>query len=242
MRDMRRLSVFLAAVVALILGAAAPEASAQEFLRFSQAKMIFEENATAGDMGVQFFLDGEAWHRVIVFRPDGDTLIDVEVKGNARGTGLTELFSESAEPSFDKLPRAQFLVRFPAGQYNYLGRTVDGRWLVGAATLTHNIPAAPKIVAPAKDAGVDPRQPLVIRWDLVPNPPGSTIEAYQVIVEKDEEDERLRVLSIDMAKTDTNVTVPAGFLEPGKAYKFEVLAIESGGNQTISEGSFETNE
>jgi hypothetical protein len=30
--------------------------------------------------------------------------------------------------------------------------------------------------------------------------------------------------------------VPPQFLEPGKEYKFEVLAIEAGGNQTITEG------
>jgi len=89
---------------------------------------------------------------------------------------------------------------------------------------------------------VDPSQPLVIRWDPVPNPTGSTIEAYQVIVEKDEEEERPRALLIDMAKTDASLTVPPGFLEPGKEYKVEVLAIEKGGNKTITEVSFETKE
>jgi hypothetical protein len=32
------------------------------------------------------------------------------------------------------------------------------------------------------------------------------------------------------------VTVPPEFLEVGTVYKFEVLAIEAGGNQTITEG------
>ena len=34
--------------------------------------------------------------------------------------------------------------------------------------------------------------------------------------------------------------VPPEFLEPGTAYTFEVLAIEAGGNQTITAGSFVT--
>jgi hypothetical protein len=33
-----------------------------------------------------------------------------------------------------------------------------------------------------------------------------------------------------------SVTVRPEFLEPGAEYKFEVLAIEAGGNQTITEG------
>jgi hypothetical protein len=111
---------------------------------------------------------------------------------------------------------------------------------MGTATLTHNLPAAPRITAPVEDREIDSAQPLVVRWELVPNPPGSAIEAYQVIVEKDEEEERLRVFSIDMPKTATSVTVPAEFFEPGKEYKVEVLAIETSGNKTISEVSFET--
>jgi hypothetical protein len=34
----------------------------------------------------------------------------------------------------------------------------------------------------------------------------------------------------------TKVTVPPEFLEPNTDYKFEVLAIEAGGNQSITEG------
>jgi hypothetical protein len=224
------------------MGAGAQETPAQQAIAFDEAQIFFEENATDGDLGIQFFLDGEAWSQVMILRPDGEIVLDIGVKGNAGRIGLTELFSESSEPPFTTLPRAEFLARFPAGQYSFLGKTVDGKSLAGTATLTHNIPAAPKIVAPAKDAVVDASQPLVIRWDPVPNPAGSTIEAYQVIVEKDEDEERPRTLVIDMAKTDTTLTLAPGFLDPGKDYKVEVLAIEKGGNKTITEVGFETKE
>jgi hypothetical protein len=36
------------------------------------------------------------------------------------------------------------------------------------------------------------------------------------------------------------VTVPAEFIQANADYKFEVLAIEQSGNQTISENSFKT--
>jgi hypothetical protein len=38
----------------------------------------------------------------------------------------------------------------------------------------------------------------------------------------------------------TSIAVPDGFLEPQTAYKWEVLAIERSGNQTLSSGSFRT--
>jgi hypothetical protein len=38
----------------------------------------------------------------------------------------------------------------------------------------------------------------------------------------------------------TSIDVPDRFLEPRSAYKWEVLAIERSGNQTLSSGSFRT--
>jgi hypothetical protein len=60
---------------------------------------------------------------------------------------------------------------------------------------------------------------------------------YQVTVERENPP---RVLSADVPPKSTSFTVPADFLEPGTAYKFEVLAIEVSGNQTITVSSFET--
>ena len=84
----------------------------------------------------------------------------------------------------------------------------------------------------------------MIEWETVADPdaPDSVVVAYQVIVEKDEDEERLRVWTVDMRPEDTSVTVPPGFLEPGKAYKFEILVEETSGNKVITEVEFETEE
>jgi hypothetical protein len=47
-------------------------------------------------------------------------------------------------------------------------------------------------------------------------------------------------LSIYFPAAVTSTIVPRGFLEPGAAYSWEVLAIEESGNQTLSSGSFST--
>lgn len=48
----------------------------------------------------------------------------------------------------------------------------------------------------------------------------------------------LRIFSVDLSGTATSVRVPTESLERNVRYKFEVLAIEAGGNQTLTERSF----
>ena len=44
----------------------------------------------------------------------------------------------------------------------------------------------------------------------------------------------------DMPAAARSVTVPPEFIEPDATYKYEVLAIEVSGNQTITETEFDT--
>jgi hypothetical protein len=103
---------------------------------------------------------------------------------------------------------------------------------VGTATLTHAIPDGPNV-----SATVGPNNLLVISWDAVTGtPPGFPavpidIAGYQVIVGSFE---------VTLPDTATSVTVSPEFvasLAPGQQ-PFEVLAIEAGGNQTLTEGTF----
>jgi hypothetical protein len=203
---------------------------------FDRAEIRIELNATAEDAGVQMLLDGEGWDTVKVFSPDNKKVLRVKADGSVGDIGVTELFFESAEPSLEELPLEDLLVMFPEGEYRVEGRTVDAERLVGAATLTHAIPAAPRVVSPAEGQTTN-LDDTVISWEPVADPPGSQITGYQVIVEREDP---LRVFSVDLPPSATSVTVPAEFLEPGTDYKLEVLAIEEGGNQTITEIEFQT--
>ena len=162
-----------------------------------------------------------------------------------RRQGLTELFFESSEPSLRDVPLTEFLARFPQGTYGFEGVTVDGIELEGTAALSHVIPAGPEIVSPVSENGEPPFEDpdrLVIEWKRVTQTiDGSQsleIVGYQVIVEQLDP---LRIFSIDLPASATSVRVPPGFLvQPDTLHKFEVLAIERGGNQTITEGEFLT--
>ena len=47
-------------------------------------------------------------------------------------------------------------------------------------------------------------------------------------------------LDVTMPPTATSLRVPPGFLRSGTEYEWEVLAVEGGGNQTLSSSTFTT--
>jgi len=236
---LRTLSVALLAMVGLL--GTAPQLWAEPF---SQAKIIIEVNASAEDGGIQIFVDGVGWNRLEVFDPGGQKIFDVSGSNSVGVTGVTELFFESAEPSFQDLPLDQLLARFREGNYQFEGRTVGGERLTGKATLKHNIPAGPRIISPLEGKTLLPTVPVVIDWNPVTNAfPGTnlsvTVVGYQVIVER-VKPRPLLVFNVNLPATVTQVTVPAEFIQANADYKVEVLAIEQSGNQTITESGFKT--
>jgi hypothetical protein len=205
---------------------------------FSDARLRIEVNATDGDSGLHALLDAEGWQFVKIYDPRGKLVFHVQGGGGVKKTGLTELFFESAEPGFEDLPLEDFLKRFPAGEYRCIGRTIKGDTLFSIATLTHALPDGPVLLSPANGSVQNPNN-TVVSWQPVPDPPGSQIVRYEVLVTQ-EDPKPKRVLSAVLPATAASMTVPASFLLPGNEYKYEVLAIETGGNQTLTEGSFRT--
>ena len=140
------------------------------------------------------------------------------------------------------MPLAVFLARFPVGDYRIVSRGVEGERPVGSAKFKHNIPAGPVLVAPAEDATVDPTN-LVVKWQPVGPVNGSPIVGYQVLVVKPNTGMRglpKIILDVTMPPNATSMAVPPGFLLRDSSYVWEVLAIESGGNQTLTVGHFRT--
>jgi hypothetical protein len=228
------IGVALLALVGSALGGGGTREGAAKSVRLAEATLIVEVNATDGDAGLQVFLDGEPWKSMRVTAPNGREILDVGTRGRLQGYGLTELFSESSEPSFDVFPLERFKGLFPAGKYSFAGLTIEGARLTGAARLSHDIPAGPKILWPTKDSTVS-RDALVARWKGVPETGGIDIRGYRAIVSREDP---LRVLSVDLPASARKVTVPAEFLERGAEFKLEVQAIERSGNQTLTEVPF----
>ncbi|HET6752364.1 MAG TPA: hypothetical protein VFH23_00255 [Jiangellaceae bacterium] len=232
----RLLTLGLAVPIALpVLYLSAVAAADTKPVEFADARLKVEINATDGDAGLQIFLDGEAWNTLELLDPQGNPMLDVDVTGRAKNYGLTELFSESSEPPFTEFPLEQFKELFPEGTYTFRGTTIDGTPMTGTATLTHDFPDGPEILSPTAESKV-PADQVVVQWAPVTTPVGIDIAGYQVLVVQEEP--VLRVFSADLPATATKVSVPAEFVQPKTEYKVEVLAIEAGGNQTLTELTF----
>ena len=242
-RHNRRLTVVLATMSTLVLGVAGWAGLPQEVVEIADARLKFEINATDEDGGIQVFIDADAWRWIAIFDPDGKRMFQSIARGRFAEQGGTELFMESAEPEFGELSLEELLERFPEGEYRFKGRGLEGERLVGTATLTHDLPDGPVLVSPLEGGDpVDPNNAVVV-WESVAPPNGSPIVAYQVLVVQLESPfPAVPKISLDvmMPATATSMVVPPGFLLPGTEYEWEVLAIESSGNQTLSSSFFST--
>ena len=98
------------------------------------------------------------------------------------------------------------------------------------------------LLSPAEDAVVDPAH-LMVAWQRVGPANGSPIIGYQVLVVRPNTGLRglpKIILDVTMPPSADKMAVPPGFLQRDSPYEWEVLAIESGGNQTLSVGHFRT--
>ncbi|HSC33764.1 MAG TPA: hypothetical protein VLG45_00685 [Thermodesulfobacteriota bacterium] len=248
-------AILLTAALVFGLTYAARETRAQEGneIPFGDAQIRIEVNSTDGDAGLQIFLDGEAWKQIRIEDPRERLVFEVDNFGKFRRLGSTELFMESNEPDFQEdMSLPAILKLLPAGVYDFEGTTIDGEELEGEAELTHDLPCGPEVTSPMDGDTLDPAQPVVIMWEPVTHKLDKTsatgecsastdivIVAYEVIVEL-EGAEPPQKMDIFLPAGATQVTVPAELIVAGGEYKFEVLAIEESGNQTITEGIFMT--
>ena len=153
---------------------------------FEEARLFFELNDTDGDLGIHGKIDGDEWKKLEIEDSHGRRMAKIRAHGRLKRQGLTELFFESAEPTFDELDPDDFFARFPEGVYEIEGKTLDGEERESEVYVSHIIPAAPvayadgvaaaslesceeedegappiPIIADAADSGV------VISWDPV---------------------------------------------------------------------------
>ena len=141
-----------------------PVASAAE--GFKVFEPIVETNASAGDVGFHYLLDGGAWKMAQLFDADGDRILDL--KGTV----------------------AEFIERFEAGRYLVRGRNLAGEPISIRGVLTHNLPAAPRT-----NIVVDADHTVTINWsrgtDLgncavppgIPDPATVRVVRWEVAVE-----------------------------------------------------------
>jgi len=226
---------------------------------FKITNIHFETNSSACDMGIQIAFDTDGLTEGSVEGPNEQVVYSFEsVDGEEETHDVTEGFQErveppiidledalGCEPSDDAIPLSELLAAWPAGTYEFDGRSGPVEF-EGTAKLTHKVPAGPEIISPEDGAIVPHNAPLLIRWKKVTGPILPTlgpvkIVGYHALVV----DVTLPVLppgklktslDADLSESETTFLVPKQYLEPNRIYEFEILATEEGGNQTITEG------
>jgi len=231
-------SFFRAAALGLLI--ASPTASATgDGTTLAESRIFIEYNSSDNDLGFHVFLDGEDWKTLSIVAPNGRVIFNVEGKSGYGKFGLTELFTEGAEPSLFDVPLGKLLALFPEGWYRFVGTLAEGGAITGQGRLSHAVPAGPDVSCtrnvvenrlricwdPVVDKAVDPA------GGVFPDRKIKVVE-YEIIVGSFE-------VTLPASNSRMRVTVPPEFvesLEPGE-HGFEVLAIDKSGNQTISAGS-----
>ncbi len=133
----------LAAAMASLMAAPITGFADEDEVPFDEARLFFELNDTDGDLGIHAKVDGDEWRYLEIEDPHDRKMMNIWIRGRLRRQGLTELFFESAEPTFDELAPARFFRRFPEGEYDIEGYTLDWEERESEVYLSHVIPAAP---------------------------------------------------------------------------------------------------
>jgi hypothetical protein len=251
-KGLNRMSLFMLLTVVLLGAGTAWRAAAQSEnpSRFSEAEIFFELNDTDGDLGIHGSIDGGPWLDLEIEGPGDRQLLNIFSRGLLRAQGMTQLFFESAEPSFDELDPADFFLRFPEGRYTIEGRAQEGGTIESTAVLSHVMANRPENIrlngAPAAESCDDPLPvvlaPVTIDWNPVTQSHPEIgkkgpikISRYQLFVEREGVN-----LSLDLPPTVTEFQIPAGITALGKAFKFEIIARTATGNNTAIESCFVT--
>jgi hypothetical protein len=207
---------------------------------FGECKALVEINASDGDIGFHFLMDGDDLNSARIHDPNGIKIFEDMAKGPLKEQKLTETFAESAEPLCWPDPEAdpddeivtlvEFLERWTAGTYVFTGMGDEGEKSEGETELTFALPAAPQDVdfdgsviswTAGDDLGncatVADLDDLVLDGFLPMHPEDVAVAAWEVVLEPDVDDgdpTGALTFTIRVAGdiNPTEVTVPADYL------------------------------
>ncbi len=228
---------------------------------FEEARLFFELNDTDGDLGIHGKIDGDEWKRLEIEDPNERRMLKVNVSGRLKRQGLTELFFESAEPTFDELKPKKFFKRFPEGWYEIEGLTLDHEERESEVYLSHVIPAAPaSVTINGKPAAADCDAedlptviaPVTLAWNPVTNAHeelgrdlgsvladhGMSVIYYEVVVEIYESDFKSTAMVPDYVNSfelPTGITDLIHETEDGE-FKYEILVRIDNGQAVDDDG------
>lgn len=231
----------------------------EEELEFEEADLFFELNDTDGDLGLQGFVEGDAWKSLEIEGPGETQLMNIWLRNGLRRQGLSEFFFESDEPGFDELSPAAFLRRFPQGIYEIEGITLENEEIESEVFLSHVLAGPPpgniKINGQNNAVNCDApnlpvvTEPVTLDWNPVTlshptiGRPGVavTVHHYEVVGEIEREGTPDEVeFSAILPRSRTKFEFPVDFTSlAAEEMKWELIIVLNNGNKTAVESCFE---
>jgi hypothetical protein len=207
---------------------------------FGECKALIEINASDGDIGFHFLVDGDDLREAMLRDPNGAKVFQEKTKGPLSDQKLTETFAESAEPlcwadqeadpDEEIVTLEEFLGRWTSGTYSFSAKGDKGERFTGETELSYSLPAAPVDVAfnfgviswaagndLGKCASVQELDSLVSDGVLAQHPEDVPVVAWEIVLEPDVEDgDPVGAFKFTIRVPGTidlqQVTVPADYL------------------------------
>ena len=266
MNKTRVLTTTLAAAIATLLGGNV--GATEPCGDFGECKVLVEINSSDGDIGFHFLMDGDELRRGLLFNPDRRKIFSYSTRRELGEQYLTETFAESAEPlcfdpttddddendDEDFVTLTDFLDRWDAGTYRFVGISDGWELSFGRSELTFNLPAAPQDLEYEEEMDGDDVEGE-ISWapgddlgecsegmHLLPMAPEDVpVAAWEVVLEPDVDGivgSYTYVVRIPGDAEELEVEVPDDYLETlpdNTPVKIEVGAIGFDDNATFTE-------
>ena len=203
-------AAFVSGAFALV-GTGNPVQATEPCEDFGECKVLVEINASDGDIGFHFLMDGSDLKSAKIYDPWGKKVFENKAKGALKKQKMTEVFVESAEPLCWADPEAdedelivtleQFLDRWTSGAYLFIGKGAKKQKSFGETELTFELPAAPSDVdfdgsAISWDRGDDlgncatasELDSLVAAGLLPMHPEDVEVDQWEIVMETDVDD------------------------------------------------------
>jgi len=197
-------------------------------LEFDDAEIIFEQNATDGDVEVVIVAKLEesdaGMQRFWLYAPNGKVIYEFKSPKNNNNIGGRELVVESPEPADLTIVREAY----PEGTYTFVAKSFDKEWFLGEADLSHDLPDV-TITYPIADTEVS-IYAFNVTWTAVTDPTEKFI--VELVNESSDLEEELLV---DIPADRSSFRAPEEWMEAGSEYQVVVGIVNEHGNKTFRE-------
>ena len=197
-------------------------------LAFDDAEIIFEQNATDGDVEVVIFAKleeaGAGMQQFWLCAPNGKEVYKFSSPKKNNNIGGREVVVESPEPADTSI----VFDAYPEGTYTFVAESFDKEWFLSEAELSHELPDV-SITFPIADTDV-PVSMFNVTWEAVTSPTDN------FIVELVNEDSDLEEELVVVIPADRNsFQAPEEWMMLGSEYQVVVGIVNEFGNRAFRE-------